>query len=272
MNSLKTALVTGGGSGIGKEICKRFYSEGYQLVVVSLDAAELDALYNELTSLHATDAQPIHSLALDLTLSDATQKVSDFCDEIGCDIDILINNAGFGLHDKHANLNLDQVNSMLHLNILTVSSLCHLFANRMRHSRTSTPKTIINIGSTSAFQPIPMLAAYAASKAFVVSFTEALSVELKEDGINVYCVCPGTTKTPFLDVAGLSNNTTFGSTAYIAHKIAMSPKDVADLAFNVVGTKQTTAVPGLVNKLHYQMTHWLPNVIVQPVVNRLFNR
>ena len=117
-----------------------------------------------------------------------------------------------------------------------------------------------------------MLAAYAASKAFVVSFTEALAVELKEDGIDVHCVCPGTTKTPFLDVAGLSDNTKFGSTAYIAHKIAMSPKDVANLAFDIVGTKQTTAVPGLVNRLHYQMTHWLPNVMVQPVVNRLFNR
>ena len=272
MNSLKTVLVTGGGSGIGKEICKRFYNDGYRLVVVSLDAAELDILHDELTSLNTANAQPIQSLALDLTQSNAIQKVSNFCDEIHCDIDILINNAGFGLHDKHADLNLDQVNAMLHLNILTVSSLCHLFANRMRHSKTSTPKTIINIGSTSAFQPIPMLAAYAASKAFVVSFTEALAIELKEDAIDVHCVCPGTTKTPFLDVAGLSDNTTFGSTAYIAHKIAMSPKDVADLVFNVVGTKQTTAVPGIMNKLHYQMTHWLPNVIVQPVVNRLFNR
>jgi len=272
MNSQKTALVTGGGSGIGKEICKRFYSDGYQLVVVSLDAGELDALHDELRALNTDDAKPIHSLALDLTRPDASQRVSDFCDEIHCDIDILINNAGFGLHDKHADLNLDQVNAMLHLNILAVSSLCHLFANRMKHSKTSTPKTIINIGSTSAFQPIPMLAAYAASKAFVVSFTEALAVELKEDGINVHCVCPGTTKTPFLDVAGLSDNTRFGSTAYLAHKIAMSPKDVANLAFNIVGTKQTTAVPGLINKLHYQMTHWLPNVLVQPVVNRLFNR
>ncbi|MBV1919396.1 MAG: SDR family NAD(P)-dependent oxidoreductase [Pseudomonadales bacterium] len=272
MNSQKTILVTGGGSGIGKEICKRFYKEGYQLVVISLDADELDVLQEELASLNVPNSGPVHCLPLDLTGSNATRNVAEFCDKIHCDIDILINNAGFGLHDKHSDLNLEQVNAMLHLNILTVSSLCHLFANRMRQSKTSTPKAIINIGSTSAFQPIPMLAAYAASKAFVVSFTEALSVELKEDGIDVHCVCPGTTKTPFLDVAGLSDNTKFGSTAYIAHKIAMSPKDVANLAFNIVGSKHITAVPGLVNKLHYQMTHWLPNIIVQPVVNRLFNR
>ena len=213
-----------------------------------------------------------HDLSLYLISQNANQKVGEFCNETCCEIDVLINNAGFGLHDKHADLNLDELNAMLHLNILAVSSLCHLFANRMKHSKTSTPKTIINIGSTSAFQPIPMLAAYAASKAFVVSFTEALAIELKENDIDVHCVCPGTTKTPFLDVAGLSDNTKFGSTAYIAHKIAMSPEDVANLAFNIVGTKQTTAVPGLVNKLHYQMTHWLPNVMVQPVVNRLFNR
>ncbi len=272
MNSQKTVLVTGGGSGIGKEICKRFYKEGYQLVVISLDADELNTLQEELSSLNMPNSQPVHCLPLDLTGSNATRNVGAFCDKIHCDIDILINNAGFGLHDKHSDLNLDQVNAMLHLNILAVSGLCHLFANRMLQSKTSTPKTIINIGSTSAFQPIPMLAAYAASKAFVVSFTEALSVELKDDGIDVHCVCPGTTKTPFLDVAGLSDNTKFGSTAYIAHKIAMSPKDVANLAFNVVGSKYITAVPGLVNKLHYQMTHWLPNIIVQPVVNRLFNR
>ncbi len=272
MNPQKTALITGGGSGIGKEICKRFYKEGFELVVISLDANELNTLQNELSSLKISSPRPVHCLPLDLTDPNATQKVAAFCDEIHCDIDILINNAGFGLHDKHVDLNLDQVNSMLNLNILAVSSLCHLFANKMRLSKTATSKTIINIGSTSAFQPIPLLAAYAASKAFVVSFTEALSVELKEDGINVHCVCPGTTKTPFLDVAGLSDNATLGSTAYIAHKIAMSPKDVANLAFNIVGSKHTTAVPGLVNKLHYQITHWLPSIIVQPVVNRIFNR
>lgn len=272
MSPQKTALITGGGSGIGKEICKGFYKNGYRLVVISLDARELDELHAELSPRNSSGQKDIICLPLDLTSPNATQKVANLCDDNNCDIDVLVNNAGFGLHDKHVDLNADLLNTMLHLNILAVSSLCHLFANRMQHSKSPTPKTIINIGSTSAFQPIPMLAAYAASKAFVVNFTEALAIELKDSGIDVHCVCPGTTKTPFLDVAGLSDNTQFGSTAYIAHKIAMSPSDVAELVFNIVGTNKTTAVPGLMNKLHYQMTHWLPNVLVQPVVNRLFNR
>lgn len=266
-----TVLVTGGGSGIGREICKRFFRENYQLVVISLDENELSSLRKELTSSEDT-RQPIHTLAIDLTDTDATERVIAFCDHINCDIDVLINNAGFGLHDRHINLDTNQLNSMLQLNILTVSSLCHAFSNRMIHSTTPSQKTIINIGSTSAFQPLPMLAAYAASKAFVVSFTEALAEELKAENIHVHCVCPGTTKTPFLDVAGLSDTTQFGSTAYIAHKIAMSPTDVADLTYDTVGSKKITAVPGLVNKLHYQVTHWLPNRIVQPVVNRFFTR
>jgi len=141
-----------------------------------------------------------------------------------------------------------------------------------RSSSKSTAYTIINIGSTSAFQPLPKLAAYAASKAFVVSFTEALATELAEHNISVHCVCPGTTKTPFLDVAGLSESKQFGSTAYIAHKVAMNPKTVANLVYDIVGSKQTTAVPGLVNKIHFQLTNWLPSTIVQPVVNVLFNR
>ena len=285
MATSPTVLITGGSSGIGKEIAKRYFKEGYNLVVVSLLEDELSQLKDELKETlkaelkaelsNKATSQTVDTLALDLTEEDAPEQVLAFCDSRQLTIDILINNAGFGLHSKHIELNAKQLNSMLKLNIIAVSGLCHVFANRMK-ANTSSHKhpagTIINIGSTSAFQPLPKLAAYAASKAFVVSFTEALATELAEHGINVHCVCPGTTKTPFLDVAGLSESKEFGSTAYIAHKVAMSPEKVADLVYDIVGTKQTTAVPGLVNKLHFQLTHWLPSSIIQPVVNGFLNR
>ncbi len=261
------ALVTGGGSGIGREICHRFYRGGYGLVVVSLVEEELVALEADLLALGT--GLPVRCLTLDLTTEGAPEAVARFCDEEQVQVDVLINNAGFGLHGNHVDHPLPQLNAMLRLNTLAVSGLCHVFGQQMVQRGRG---TIINIGSTSAFQALPNLAAYAASKAFVVSFTQALAAELHEQGVAVHCVCPGTTKTPFLDVAGLGDGQPFGSTAYLAHKVAMSPKAVAELTFDVMSTGDVIAVPGLTNKLHYHATHWLPKMLLQPLVNVLFNR
>ncbi|OUS32350.1 hypothetical protein A9Q99_00720 [Gammaproteobacteria bacterium 45_16_T64] len=275
MENTPTALVTGGGSGIGKEICKRFYKAGYNLVVVSLLTEELEALEKELKGFGSTTSQQIvHTLALDLTRDDATKKIFELCDSNNITITTLINNAGFGLHGRHIDLDPDQLKSMLLLNIIAVSSLCHEMANRMSSGqhKNGPSNAIINIGSTSAFQPLPKLAAYAASKAFIVSFTEALAEELRNENIEVHCICPGTTNTKFLDVAGLKDTTRFGSTAYIAHKIAMSPTDVAEVTFNAIDKKQVTSTPGIINNLHHTLTNWLPKSIVKPVANLIFNR
>jgi hypothetical protein len=214
----------------------------------------------------------VHTLALDLTEPDAAEQVMRFCDDLGVTVDVLINNAGFGLHGPHVGLPAEQTRAMLRLNVVAVSSLCQLFGARMAERGAG---TILNVGSTSGFQALPNLAAYAASKAFVVSFTQALAAELRGHRVRVHCVCPGTTKTPFLDVAGLGESKAVGSTAYLAHKVAMPPQVVADVACDLLASgddRRVVVVPGITNALHYHATHWLPRRLVQPLVNVLFNR
>ena len=272
----RTVLITGGGSGIGRAVAKRFYAAGHNVLVVSLLESELESLRQELEGEIALAAgQCLHTLCLDLTAGDAAQQVVDFSDGLNLRVDVLINNAGFGLHGPHVDADAEQLKRMLMLNVVAVSSLCYEFANKMKASSAAGegPFVIINVGSTSAFQPLPMLAAYAASKSFVVSFSEALALELSPYNIEVHCICPGTTKTPFLDVAGLGgDDLAFGSTAYVAQKIAMPVECVADQVYGCIGLKQTTIVPGFVNNVHYQLMHWLPKPLTRPLVNRLFNR
>jgi len=122
MPTSPTVLITGGSSGIGKEIAKRYFNEGYNLVIVSLLESELSQFKSEFN--HSQTSQAIDTLALDLTAEDAPEQVLAFCDTKQLDIDVLINNAGFGLHSNHTELNAKQLNSMLKLNMIAVAGLC----------------------------------------------------------------------------------------------------------------------------------------------------
>lgn len=262
-----TVLVTGAGAGIGKEICKLFYQAGYSLVAISLEEQELVDLAKSLQP--QSNTQTLTTWAMDLSRKNAAERIFHRCQKSGIQVDILINNAGFGLHGEHTELDLRRHQAMLTLNIDTVSIMCQLFGQAMKAQKRG---TIINIGSTSAFQPLPNLAAYAASKAYVVSLSEALANELKPYGVDVHCVCPGTTKTAFLDSAGLAQNAPFGSTAYIAHRIAMDPKSVAKVVFKTAFSSRTKTIPGFVNHLHFGLAKVLPSRVMVPLAATLLGR
>ena len=184
--SEKTALITGGSGGIGKEIAKLFQRAGYHLVLVSLSQDELDACKDSF------NGHSVRYWCMDLGLHDSAETLFNRCQQESVVVDVLINNAGFGLFGEHCDLNYDRLQSMLNLNMNTLANTCYLFGQQMKLRGAG---TIINIGSTASFQPLPYMAGYAATKAFVVSFSAAFSEEMSQHGIDVICVCPGTTRT-----------------------------------------------------------------------------
>lgn len=206
---------------------------------------------------------------MDLGQPDSAENLYERCQHEGKNIDVLINNAGFGLYGEHLQLDAERLHNMLNLNMNTLAMSCYWFGKQMK-SRGS--GTIINIGSTASFQPLPFMAAYAASKAFVVSFSHSLREELAPHGIKVICVCPGTTKTAFLKEAGLHENQAFGTLDYLAYKVAMNPEKVADTVFEAYSKGNAFAVPGLANKTHYLASRWLPKKALNPIVSTIFQK
>lgn len=258
-----TVLITGGSGGIGKEIAKLFQQAGYGLVLVSLSQKELDACRPELGETHVT------YWCMDLGLPNSGEQLFERCQQASITVDILINNAGFGLFGEHCDLDYTRLQSMLNLNMNTLANTCYLFGQQMKQRKSG---TIINIGSTASFQPLPYMAGYAATKAFVVSFSAAFSEEMAKHGVNVICVCPGTTRTAFLQEAGIKDNQAIGSLDYVAYKVAMEPKKVADTVFNAFKKQQRFALPGLTNQAHYAFSRVLPKRLMQPIVSTIFRK
>ena len=241
MNRNQTALVTGGGSGIGRELCKLFNRDGYKLVIVSLLDAELAETRAEL--LADNPAADIVTIQQDLSTPTAGDALYADIKARGIKVDVLVNNAGFGLWGEHLALAPARVQSMLQLNIVTLTSLTSHFGLEMKARGEG---RILNIGSTTSFQPLPYLAAYAASKAYVVAFSEGIAEEMAPFGVSVTCVCPGTTQTKFLSTAGVkaSEENSIASLAYWDDKAAMSPEEVARVAYE--GLREARVAPFLV--------------------------
>jgi short-subunit dehydrogenase len=261
VNQNKTVLITGGGNGIGRELCKCFHNEGYNLVVVSLLMEELISLREELNPLF--DGQKIIIFQQDLSDTEAAESVYAFCEKNKIDIDILVNNVGFGLVGRHIDLDAARIEQMIILNMMTMTMLCHRFGKRMKERGSG---HVLNVASTSAFQPLPFWAAYAATKAYVSSFSQSLAREMKEFGVAVTCLYPGTTATNFLDYAGLEKSSSMWSVGSLIHGAAMDAKNVARVGFRNMKNKKLRAIPGITNKIHFYFVYCIPNIIITAVV------
>jgi len=185
------ALITGATSGIGLEMARLLAARKCDLVLVSRRAEELQKLADALRTQHHIS---VHVIPADLSAAGAAAEVFDATRRANISVDWLINNAGVGVYGDHLDLDLADVNKMLQLNVLALSDLCYFFGRDMRAKRFG---KILNIASTAAYQPDPYLAAYGASKAFVLSFSEALAKELEDYGVTVSCLSPGPTDTAF---------------------------------------------------------------------------
>ncbi len=215
---MKTALITGASSGIGKELARIHASKGGNLILVARRTEALDALKTELESKYNVQ---VSTFTQDLTQVHAAKKVYDFVNHSGLEVDYLMNNAGFGGHGEFVDRPLDKDLEMIQLNVTALVELSHLFLQDMKergHGK------ILNTASTAGFLPGPLQATYFATKAFVISFTEGISYELRNSGITATALCPGPVKTEFEHVAGLEGGTMFDKGAS-AFKTAKSGYD-----------------------------------------------
>lgn len=203
MHRSQTALITGASTGIGRELAKLFAKDHYSLVLVARNGARLAEFADELQGQFGISAK---SLPLDLSTSSAPQFLFDQLAREQITIDVLVNNAGYGKLGAFAEVPVEESLGQIALNVTSLTHLTRLFLGAMLERNSG---KILNVASTAGFQPGPTMAVYYASKAYVISFSEALADELRQTGISVTCLCPGATETGFQIRAGTENTNLF---------------------------------------------------------------
>jgi short-subunit dehydrogenase len=248
----KWVLITGASQGIGYEFARLFAEQGYDVILVARDKARLEQVAGEL---RAQFGQKVRALAKDLGDSAAAQEIFDELQREQIFISILVNNAGFGFQGSFAELDLQGHRYLLHVNITALMELTHLFLGPMLARREG---RILNVASTAAFQPGPFMSLYYASKAFVHSFSCALSEELKGTGVTVTALCPGLTKSQFHSRAGLKrpNNTL----------LMMGADKVARIGYHALMRGKPVVVAGWFNKAAVCVAKALPGTMTGKVI------
>lgn len=252
----KTALITGASAGIGAELAKRCAREGHDVVLVARRRDRLAALADELRTRHA-----VRTFVVDADLGDpaAPQKVYDEVARLGLAVDVLVNNAGFGSNGPFAALDLARELEQVRVNISALVHLTGLFLPGMRARGRG---RVLNLGSTAGFQPGPFMATYYATKAFVNSFSEALSYELKGTGVTCTVSCPGPVATEFAGIAGNHRSPLFDSGVATA-------ADIANEAYDAMMAGRPMVVHGLKFKAMTQSLRISPRAVVLAVAARL---
>jgi uncharacterized protein len=211
---MSTALITGASGGIGYELAKLFARDHHNLVLVARSADKLAQVATELQ----THGVAVKTIALDLAEPPAPKFLFNQLHREGIVIDILVNNAGFGAYGEFAQMPESEILGQIDLNIRALTELTRLFLPPMVQRRNG---RIMNVASTAAFQAGPMMAVYYATKAYVLSFSEAIANELRHTGVTVTCFCPGATHTDFAKRAGVENSRLFKVAAMSAEKVAL---------------------------------------------------
>jgi len=244
-------LITGASAGLGAEFARQLAGRGQKLVLVARRRDRLDALAAELGNARV--------VALDLSKADSTAALMADVAAAGAHVETLINNAGFGLRGRFAELDATRQRQMIDLNVTSLTELCRAVAPGMIERDKG---AILNVASTAAFQPGPNMAVYFATKAFVLSFTEALHEELKPHGIRVTALCPGPTKTEFGEVAGFGENSSFD-------RLATDAASVVRAGIKGLDHNRAVVVPGWLNKIGASSTRFVPRPLVRKVAGAI---
>ncbi|HEX8072718.1 MAG TPA: SDR family oxidoreductase [Pyrinomonadaceae bacterium] len=245
---MKAALITGASSGIGEVFARRLAARGEHVVLVARSAERLDAVCNELGRAHADVT--CQSVALDLSAGDAPRQLFDETERRGLEVETLINNAGFGSMGEFLQLDPARELTMIDLNVKALVALTHLYLAPMRERRRG---AIVNVASTAAFQAVPYMATYAATKAFVLSFSEALWEENRAHGVKVLALCPGVTTTNFFDAAQIEQPPL---------RMAQTPEAVVDTALAALRRGRSHVISGWLNYLQTQAERLVPRALV----------
>ena len=249
----KTALITGASSGLGAEFARIHASKGDNLVLVARSKEKMDILKSEIEKQFGVS---VYVIAKDLSEQAAPQVIYDELQQQKIDVDYLVNNAGFGDFGVFADCKWERQLEMIHLNIAALAYLTRLFLPEMMERKFG---KVLNVASTAAFQPGPTMSVYFATKAFVLSFSEAIAYELKGTGVTVTALCPGATETGFKAAAALDKSSLFKGNA-----IAGS-REVAEFGYKAMMKGKTVVIHGCMNNLMAQSVRFAPRNIVTAI-------
>jgi short-subunit dehydrogenase len=250
----ETALITGASSGIGLDLARLFAKDGHDVVLVARSEGRLREIAAELERDGGVKA---HVVAIDLAQADAPRKLVD---ALPCAIDVLVNNAGFGITGPFVTTDLAKELEMIQVNVVALTALTKLLLPPMVARRRG---RVLNVASTAAFQPGPLMAVYYATKAYVLSFSEAIADELRDSGVTVTALCPGPTSTGFADAAGMSKTRLFNLAK------PMDSAAVAREGYKAMQRGRRVVVTGMKNKLLTQSIRVSPRRMVTAIVRKL---
>ncbi|MVM34324.1 SDR family NAD(P)-dependent oxidoreductase [Spirosoma sp. HMF4905] len=254
------ALITGASRGIGLAIATELARQKFDLLLVARSVSSLQQAAQQLAKDYGIKTD---FLAIDLAETGAAQQVYDWCSQKKYSLQILVNNAGYGLSgpfEKHA---LAEHIDMMQVNMTALVELSYLFLPQLRQQSKA---YILNIGSSAAYQAVPGLSLYSASKAFVLQFSRGLHQEIRKSSVSVTCVCPGSTDTNFVDRAQIGEK---GRKA--AEKVNMTPQDVAKQAVDAMFARKAEVVTGLLNKAGKFMAWLLPKGLVEKTAGSIYD-
>jgi len=255
------ALVTGASRGIGRALALALAGCGYDLLLVARSEEALQELCSEIMLEHKRDA---NFLAIDLAEPEAAATVAAWAQQQTKDLVVLVNNAGYGLWGRFEQLPLAEQQNMLQLNMNLPVALTHALLPALRQGKKS---YILNVASTAAYQAVPSLTLYAASKAFLLSFSRGLRYELKDTNVSVTCLCPGATTTSFADRAGMGSEL-----QKTAEKVSMTPEAVANAAVAAMLSGQAEVVPGILNKVSAGLTSLVPKGLTERIAAGIYEK
>jgi short-subunit dehydrogenase len=251
---MKATLITGASSGIGETFARKLAAQGHDVLLVARSEDKLIALCNELGLNHNVRAQ---YFVADLSQSDAPARLLEETRERNLEIDLLINNAGFGSMGEFGKLDLSRELNMIDLNVRALVELTHLFLQPMRERGSG---SIINVASTASFQPVPFMATYAATKAFVLSFSEALWEENRTYGVKVMALCPGVTETGFFDASRMKRP---------PGRISQTSEQVVDVALRALKRGKSSVISGWPNRITVETERVVPRSLILRVVGAI---
>ena len=262
MTKKETALITGATSGIGYDCAVILAERGYDLFLASRNRSSLESIKAAFEPQYGV---AVEIMPVDLSKTGSAQQVFDHAAQRDLEVAVLINNAGFGVHGAHVDLPLDAVSAMLHLNINTLTELCTLFGKAMQARGKG---HILNVASTAAYQPVPYLAAYSATKSYVLQFSEALAKEMEDDDVVVTCLSPGPTQTGFFEASGIGDR----QKGVWANQARMPSEIVAKIGIDALFDKKLSVVAGRTNAIMAFSNRFAPRRMVAAVSKKIVQR
>lgn len=251
-----TAVITGASAGIGEDLAHVLAERGYDLLLVARRAEKLEAVADEVESAHGVTA---HVFPCDLSDDASADLVQGEVSRLELEVGFLANNAGFGQYGPYLEQDAEHEMDMLHLNMVALTRLTRLLLPGMVERREG---RILNVASTAAFFPGPLMTVYFATKAYVLSYSLGLAEELRDTGVTVTCLCPGPTETEFTDVASMDDSRLFDMS------LVMKSRTVAEAGVEAAEKGEKIRTPGIMNKVNAVSARLTPRPLMAKIVKR----